>query len=201
MSVGYLIGVDIGTYSAKGVLVKTDGAVVASHTVPHEMAMPRPGFFEHDADGVWWHDFRVIIKNLFQKSGAEPKQVLGIGTSAIGSCVLPIDEKGRPLRPGILYGIDTRATEEIVYLERELGKVERFKESGLHLDGWKINRRQVRHRQLAIGHQAEHHDAEREQRGRCRAANENSGQVHDASTEDPQSARAGQSAGARLGEG
>src|SRR5688572_20876321 len=134
MSNGYLIGVDIGTYSSKGVLVKTDGVVVASHTVPHEMAMPRPGFFEHDAEGVWWHDFLVIIKNLLQKSGVDPKQVLGIGTSAIGSCVLPIDENGRPLRPGILYGIDSRATEEIAYLEHELAKVERFKESGLHLD-------------------------------------------------------------------
>jgi len=133
MSNGYLVGVDIGTYSSKGVLVKTDGTLVASHAVPHGMDMPSPGFFEHDADRVWWHDFVEIIENLLQKTGIDPKQILGIGTSAIGSCVLPIDEKGRPLRPAILYGIDTRATREIEYLESKLGKSEIFKKSGSHL--------------------------------------------------------------------
>jgi xylulokinase len=129
----YLIGVDVGTYSSKGVLVRVDGALVASHSVPHGMEMPRPGFFEHDADGVWWHDFVEIVRNLLASSGIDPRQVRGVGTSAIGSCVLPIDAQGRPLRPGILYGIDTRATAEIEYLERELGKSEIFAQSGSHL--------------------------------------------------------------------
>lgn len=133
MSNGYLLGVDIGTYSSKGMLVRPDGTVVASHTVPHSMDMPKPGFFEHDADKVWWHDFTEIVKNLLQKTGIDPKQILAIGTSAIGSCVLPIDKKGRPLRPAILYGIDTRATEEIEYLENKLGKNEIFIKSGSHL--------------------------------------------------------------------
>jgi xylulokinase len=133
MSAGYLVGVDIGTYSSKGVLVTTEGRVVASHTLPHTMSMPRPGFFEHDADGVWWHDFVEIIRNLLKTSGINPNQILGIGTSAIGSCVLPIDEKGRPLRPGILYGIDTRASKEIEYLENKLGRSEIFLRSGSHL--------------------------------------------------------------------
>jgi xylulokinase len=130
----YLLGVDIGTYSSKGVLVKTDGTITASHVVNHELDMPRPGWVEHDADAVWWHDFIEICHNLFQKSGASPREVLGLGTSAIGSCVLPIDEKGRPLRPGILYGIDTRAGKEIKYLENKLGKKEIFQKSGTHLD-------------------------------------------------------------------
>lgn len=133
MSKGYLLGVDIGTYSSKGVLVTPDGGVVASHTVPHSMDMPHPGFFEHDADGVWWHDFVEIVQKLIQKSGISPAQILGIGTSAIGACVLPIDAAGRPLRPGILYGIDTRTTKEIEILETQLGKNEIFQKSGSHL--------------------------------------------------------------------
>lgn len=133
MTDGYLLGVDIGTYSSKGVLVQTDGKVVASHTVPHSMDMPKPGYFEHDADSVWWHDFVVIVRNLLEKTGIDPRKILGIGTSAIGSCVLPIDGDGRPLRPGILYGIDTRASAEIGFLERELGKKGIFERSGAHL--------------------------------------------------------------------
>ena len=118
MTDSYLLGVDIGTYSSKGVLVTLEGEVAYSHVVPHDMAMPKPGHFEHDADKVWWHDFVEITKNLLSKSGIDPKNILSIGVSAIGSCVLPIDKDGNPLRPGILYGIDTRATEEIEYLEK-----------------------------------------------------------------------------------
>ncbi len=133
MSSGYLVGVDIGTYSSKGVLVTIDGRVVASHTVPHSMDMPKPGFFEHDADKVWWHDFVEIVQKLLKDCDIDPKQILGIGTSAIGSCVLPIDENGSALRPGILYGIDTRASREIEYLEDKLGKSQIFAKSGAHL--------------------------------------------------------------------
>ncbi|MDP1714920.1 MAG: FGGY-family carbohydrate kinase [Anaerolineales bacterium] len=114
-------------------LSRSGGRVVASHTVAHGMDMPKPGIFEHDADLIWWHDFVEIVRNLLVKSGIEPRQVLAIGTSAIGSCVLPIDKEGNALRPGILYGIDTRASEEIELLERELGKDTIFKRSGSHL--------------------------------------------------------------------
>jgi xylulokinase len=122
MTSGYLLGVDVGSYSSKGVLVQADGKVVASHAVPHTMSMPKPGFFEHDSDGVWWHDFVEIVQNLLRESGVDPKLILAVGTSGIGPCVLPVDEKGNPLRSAILYGIDTRASAEIDLLEGELGR-------------------------------------------------------------------------------
>ena len=120
----YVLGVDIGTYSSKGVLVTIDGTVAAFHVVEHGMSQPKPGWFEHDADGVWWHDFVEITQKILEKSKIKPTQILGIGTSAIGSCVLPIDAGGKPLRPGILYGIDTRAMEEVDYLNKVLGSKE-----------------------------------------------------------------------------
>jgi len=129
----YLLGVDIGTYSSKGVLVNKDGQVIITHVVQHGMDMPKPGHFEHDAEKIWWHDFVEIAKNILTKSGIDPKQILGIGTSGIGSCVLPIDAQGRPLRPAILYGIDTRATKEIEYLENVLGKNKIFRKSETQL--------------------------------------------------------------------
>lgn len=133
MKAEYLLGVDIGTYSSKGVLVRKNGQVVAGRTVQHGMDMPETGHIEHDADRVWWKDFTEIVRALFDISGVKPEQILGIGTSGIGSCVLPIDDHGQPLRPAILYGIDTRAAKEIESLERTLGKDEIFRRSGAHL--------------------------------------------------------------------
>lgn len=134
MGIEYLLGVDIGTYSSKGVLVGKDGQEVADHVVQHGMSMPAPGYFEQDADGVWWHDFVEIARNLLAKSGINPSQIIGIGTSGIGPCVLPVDAQGRPLRPGILYGIDSRASREVEHLEKELGRQHIFQQSGTHLD-------------------------------------------------------------------
>jgi len=129
----YLIGVDIGTYSSKGVIVDREGRVVADHVVQHRMEMPQPGYFEHDAELVWWSDFARIIQSILEKSNISPQTVDGIGVSAIGSCVLPIDPEGKPLRKGILYGIDTRAGAEIRSLEERIGRDNIYRKTGAHL--------------------------------------------------------------------
>jgi xylulokinase len=128
-----LLGIDIGTYESKGVLTDIDGNVVALASIGHELSIPRPGLAEHDAEKVWWHDFVYICRQLLAASGVEPEQIAGVGLSAIAPCVLPVDRHGQPLRPGILYGVDTRATEEIIELERELGRDSIFANSALHL--------------------------------------------------------------------
>ncbi len=133
MGSGYLLGIDIGTYESKGVLATPAGEVVASAAVGHELSMPRPGWFEHDAEAVWWHDFVHLTRRLLADSGAEGGEILGIGVSAIAPCVLPVDGEGRPLRPAILYGIDTRASAEVAELERTLGREAIFATSALHL--------------------------------------------------------------------
>ena len=56
-----LLGVDIGTSSSKGVLVRPDGEIVATATRPHGTSLPRPGWAEHDAESVWWADFVAIV--------------------------------------------------------------------------------------------------------------------------------------------
>jgi xylulokinase len=114
-----LLGVDIGTASSKGVLVHTDGTVVATATRAHEVSMPRPGWVEQDAQEVWWTDFTAISKEL---TAAAREPVATVGVSGIGPCLLPVDSDDRPLRPAILYGVDTRATVEIDELTQALGE-------------------------------------------------------------------------------
>jgi xylulokinase len=120
----YTLGVDIGTSSSKGVLVNDDGLIIAEASVMHHVQMPRPGFFEQDADEVWWHDFCALTSSLLSQSAVAPSQIIGVGVSAIGPCLLPVDAAGTPLRPGILYGIDTRATDEIGELIARFGETD-----------------------------------------------------------------------------
>jgi xylulokinase len=121
MSGRCLLGVDIGTFSSKGVLVAEDGRVVAQRMVEHSLDIPGPGRAEHDPEKVWWRDFTLICSELLRSSGIAAGDIAGIGISTISPAIVVVDESGRSLRPAILYGIDTRATLEITELERLTG--------------------------------------------------------------------------------
>lgn len=127
-----LLGVDIGTYSAKGVLCTPGGEVLATHTVEHDLTVPRPGWAEHDPETVWWGGFVAICRALLagRYGGAD---VGAVAVSGIGACLLPVGVDGNPLRSGILYGIDTRATAEIAFLNERYGEDALFDMSGMAL--------------------------------------------------------------------
>lgn len=111
------LGIDIGTSSSKGVLVRDDGTVLATATRAHPTAQPRPGWFEHDPE-VWWADVAALAREL---TAAAPTAPAAVAVTGLGPCVLPADASGAPLRPAILYGVDTRATAEIAQLTDALG--------------------------------------------------------------------------------
>ncbi len=126
-----LLGIDIGTYASKGVLCRPDGTVVAQAEREHGMDVPRPGWAEQDADAVWWADFVHLARTLGAQAPAGA--IGGVGVSAIGPCLLPVDSQGRPLRPGILYGIDTRASAEVAELTQAIGEDALLRLSGMGL--------------------------------------------------------------------
>jgi xylulokinase len=127
-----LLGIDIGSYSSKGVLVTPSGEVLATATIEHEMTFPRPGWAEHDPERIWWGEVVDITRKLL--SGKFSGEDVGaVAISAIGSCLLPIDADGNALRPGILYGIDTRSTSEIDWLNAHFDEQEMFNLGGMAL--------------------------------------------------------------------
>ena len=68
----YFIGVDVGTYESKGVITDLHGHIIASRTMKHTLSVPRPGWAEHDPEGVWWNDVCAIIRGLLQTDGVSP---------------------------------------------------------------------------------------------------------------------------------
>lgn len=118
----YTLGIDIGTFESKGVLVNRSGEVVAMATAPHEMIVPQPGWAEHRPEQDWWGDFVTIAKALLADSGIDARDIKAIACSAIGPCMLPVDAHGTPLMNGVLYGVDTRAHAEIEALTARIGE-------------------------------------------------------------------------------
>lgn len=132
MSQPLLLGIDVGTYSTKGVLTTPTGEVLHTKVVEHTVSLPRPGWVEQDADTVWWADVVEVCQSVWA-AGFDPADVKGLAVSAIGPCMLPVNESGEPLRPGVLYGIDTRAQQEIEWLNAEFGEDALFELGGMAL--------------------------------------------------------------------
>ncbi len=113
-----LLGFDVGTSSSKGCLVRPGGEVVARAERAHEVTRPHPGWVESDPEKVWWDDFVAICRELLD--GADD-EVAAVGCSGMGPCLVAAGADGRPLRPAILYGIDSRASREIIELTERYG--------------------------------------------------------------------------------
>ena len=116
------IGVDIGTSSSKGVLVDADGEILASATVAHDVQRPHTGWVEMDGR-VWWDEFVQITRELLAAASTAQRavEIAAVGVSGMGPCVLLADDHDEPVRPAILYGVDTRATAQIERMTAELG--------------------------------------------------------------------------------
>lgn len=117
----YYMGIDVGTFETKGVLMDERYRVVATHAARHTMENPRPNFFEQDAEAVWWHDCCAVSAGLLRDTGIDARDIAGVGCDVLGCDCLPVDERCRPLRKAILYGIDARASEEIAFLHAHYG--------------------------------------------------------------------------------
>ena len=93
----------------------------------HCVSMPEPGHVEHDAESVWWADVVSLCTELL----ANPTGgIAAVGVSGIGPCVVPCTEGDVPLRPAILYGVDTRASVEVAELTELLGEQEILRRCG-----------------------------------------------------------------------
>lgn len=125
MPIRCTLGVDIGTSSSKGVLVDESGSLLASATVAHDVARPRPGWVEMDAT-IWWDEFVALSRDLIAAARADGHEleISGVGVSGMGPCVVLAGDDGDPVRPAILYGVDTRATAQGGRMTAELGEGE-----------------------------------------------------------------------------
>ena len=106
-----MIGLDIGTTSAKGIALDGDGNVVATATEEYPLSTPRPGWAEQDPR-LWWTAAQRVLARL-------PAD-LPIGLSGQMHGLVVLDEHGEVLRPAILWN-DQRTAAECAEIERRVG--------------------------------------------------------------------------------
>ncbi len=113
-----LLGLDVSTTGSKALLIDETGAVVASHTTPHDSSQPRPLWSEQNpAD--WWAGMAASIRAvLAETGGADAIQAIGLTGQMHG--LVCLDAGGNVLRPAILWN-DQRTQAECDQITATIG--------------------------------------------------------------------------------
>lgn len=113
----YLLGLDIGTSSAKAVLIDPTGKVVRTCAPAYEFKTPKPLWAESDpAD--WWRATIAACKEMVSCVGA--KNIAAVGLTGQMHGLVMLDKSGRVLRPCIMWN-DQRTAAQCASITKTIG--------------------------------------------------------------------------------
>jgi xylulokinase len=117
MTAAALVGIDIGTSSAKGIAVNPEsGSVIATVERDYPVSSPHVGWMEQQPE-AWLAAAREVLAAL----RADVPEVAGIGFSGQMHGLVCLDEGGAVIRPAILWN-DQRSAPQCAALEQGGGR-------------------------------------------------------------------------------
>jgi sugar (pentulose or hexulose) kinase len=106
----YLLGVDVGTSSLKAVLFDEALRPVAQARQEYATRYPAAACVEQDPED-WLRALRAASGEILGASGVRPGEIAAVGIDGMSSLALPVDGRGAPLRPAMIW-LDRRARAE-----------------------------------------------------------------------------------------
>jgi sugar (pentulose or hexulose) kinase len=113
-----LVSVDVGTSGARATAYDTVGATLLEIRRPYPTFTPRDGWAEQDA--TRWRSSSLSALGMLIKQLGTRHTIRAIGLTGQCPSVVPIDGRGAPLRPGLIYR-DNRAVAEAAELCETFG--------------------------------------------------------------------------------
>lgn len=113
-----ILGLDIGTTSTIGLLLRLPGEIVGVTSRPVTLSSPHAGWAEEDP-AQWWENVASITRELIGSAGIDPAGIVAVGVTGMLPAVVLLDEAGNLLRPSIQQS-DGRCGEEVGELRREI---------------------------------------------------------------------------------
>lgn len=112
-----VIGLDIGTTSTIGLLIRLPEERLAMASRPVTLSHPQAGWAEEDPD-QWWVNVCAVVGELLADSGVAANEVKAIGVSGMVPALVLLDSAGKLLRPSIQQS-DGRCFAEVESLKAE----------------------------------------------------------------------------------
>ena len=106
----YVLGIDLGTESARIGIFSPSGEPIILRTQSYTLSHPRPGWAEQSSD-EWWESLKAAVRRALADSQVRPEAVVGIGVDTTTCTVVTLDKHCRPLRPAIMW-MDLRAVSQ-----------------------------------------------------------------------------------------
>jgi xylulokinase len=113
-----VLGLDIGTTSTIGVLIRPPDQTLALASRPVALRSDHVGWAEEDPE-QWWANVGEIVRELMRSSGASPADVAAVGVTGMLPAMVLLDAAGRLLRPSIQQS-DARCGAEVDELRAEI---------------------------------------------------------------------------------
>ncbi|MGO9758645.1 MAG: FGGY family carbohydrate kinase, partial [Roseiarcus sp.] len=113
-----VIGLDIGTTSTVGVLVRLPATILATASRPTALASPHPAWAEEDP-AEWWRNCCAVLRELVAALPGAPAALRGICVTGMVPALVLLDAAGNVLRPSIQQS-DARAAAEVAELAAEV---------------------------------------------------------------------------------
>ncbi len=126
----YLVGIDIGSTTLKGVVYDLEGNPVAGGGRPTERRHPDP---DHPEWTVWdpdqiWSGVAAAVREAVAGL-PDPQGIRGVAVSGLGMDGLPVDREGRWLYPFISW-LCPRTEPQLAWWERTIGAAKAFSIGG-----------------------------------------------------------------------
>ncbi len=113
-----VLGLDIGTTSTIGVLIRPPDQTLALASRPVALRSDHVGWAEEDPE-QWWANVAEIVRELMRSSGASPADIAAVGVTGMLPAMVLLDAAGRLLRPSIQQS-DARCGAEVAELRAEI---------------------------------------------------------------------------------
>ncbi len=105
----YILAIDNGTQSVRALLFDLHGNLVDKSQVGIDSyRSPEPGWVENDAD-AFWHSLCTACQRLWANTRVPKDAIAGAVITAQRGTLVPLDAKGQPLRPFIVWMDQRRA--------------------------------------------------------------------------------------------
>jgi gluconokinase len=95
----YILGIDIGTGSTKGVGLSLKGAALASAQHHYLINQPQPGYSEQDPETIW----QAFVNCVKEVVGQLKRPPVAVSFSSAMHSLIPVDEQGTALHPMITW--------------------------------------------------------------------------------------------------
>jgi xylulokinase len=121
------VAVDVGTTGVRAAAYGLDGSLVAEVRHRYRTYVPYPGWAEQDAHD-WSAGAMAVLRRLAAKVAGKG-EIRAIGLTGQCPTVVPVDQHGEPVGPGMLYR-DNRAVAEAAEMRAAIGPAEYHRRTG-----------------------------------------------------------------------